>query len=101
MVIGDLKNNELVGDTWSPTASMKTLKYLLADKTKHKVGVHKLDLIRALLQAKVKNTVFVKLDSGYADYFPDYSKYFGRALILLKYMYGMTNYRNLISDEFT
>ena len=26
VVIGDLQNKELVGDTWSPTASMKTFK---------------------------------------------------------------------------
>ena len=31
LVRGDLQNNELVGDTWSPTASMRTLKYFLAD----------------------------------------------------------------------
>ena len=33
----DLQNNKLVGDTWSPTASMRTLKYFLVDETKHKV----------------------------------------------------------------
>ena len=26
-----LQNKEIVGDTWSPTASMRTLKYFLAD----------------------------------------------------------------------
>ena len=31
-----LQNNELVGDTWSPTAYMRTLKYFLADKTNTK-----------------------------------------------------------------
>ena len=31
VVRGDLQNSELVRDTWSPTASMRTLKYLLAD----------------------------------------------------------------------
>ena len=35
-----LQNKELVGDTWSPTASMRTLKYFLADATKHKARVH-------------------------------------------------------------
>ena len=41
----DLLNKEMVGDTWSPTASMRTLKYFLADETKHKARVHQLDLI--------------------------------------------------------
>ena len=97
----DLNNNELFGDTWSPTASISTLKYFLADETKHKARVHQLDFIGELLQAKVKNRVFAKLDSRYADYFSEYSKYFGRALRFLKYMYGMTNPGKLFADELT
>ena len=66
VVRGDLKNKELVGDAWSPIASMMTWKYLLSDADKHKARVHQLYFIGALLQAKVKNGVFVKLDSRYA-----------------------------------
>ena len=36
VVRGYLHNKEMVGDTWSPTASMRTLKYFLADAAKHK-----------------------------------------------------------------
>ena len=39
------------------------------------------------------------LDSRYTNYFPEFSKYFGRALRLLKSMYGMTNPRKLFDDE--
>ena len=78
---------------------MRTLKYFLADAAKHKSRVHQLYFIGASLQAKVKNRVFVKLDSIYADCFPEYYNYFGRALILLKSMYGMTNSGNLFSNE--
>ena len=39
VVIGYLNNKELVGDTWSPTASMRTLKYFLADDVKNKARV--------------------------------------------------------------
>ena len=39
----DLHNKELVGYTWSPTASMRTLEYFLADETIHKTRVRKLD----------------------------------------------------------
>ena len=70
---------------------MRTLKYFLADAAKHKARVHQLDFIEAFLQAKVKNRVFIKLDMRYTDYFPEYEKYFGRALRLLKFMYGMIN----------
>ena len=74
VVRGDLQNKEMVGDTWSPTASMRNMKYFLADAAKHKARVHKLYLIGAFLQAKVKNRVFFKLDMRYIDYFPEYAK---------------------------
>ena len=45
LVRGDMQNKALFQDTWSPTASMRTLKYFLADTTKHKARVHQLDLI--------------------------------------------------------
>ena len=38
MVREDLQNKETIGDTWYPTASMRTLKYLLADYSKKKEG---------------------------------------------------------------
>ena len=69
VVRGDLQNKEMVGDSWSPKASMRTLKYFLGDAAKHKAIVHQLYFIGAFLQAKVKNRVFVKLDMRYADYF--------------------------------
>ena len=40
VVRGDLKNNDFVRDTWSPTASMRTLKYFLADANNKKAGVY-------------------------------------------------------------
>ena len=70
VVSGDLQNNELVEDTWSPTASMRTLKYFLTDATKHKARVHQLYFIGEFLQEKIKNRVFVKFDIRYTDYFP-------------------------------
>ena len=63
MVRGDLQGKKIVGYTLSPTAFMITLKYFLTDATKHKARVHQLGLIVAFLQEKVKNRVFLKLDS--------------------------------------
>ena len=100
-VRGDLQNKELDGDTWSPRASMRTFKYFLAEAAKHKAIVHQLDFIGSFLDAKVKNRVFVKLDIRCTDYFPEHAKYFGRALRLLKSMYGMTNSGKLFADELT
>ena len=68
VVRGDLQNKEMVGDTWSTTASMRTLKYFWADAAKHKARVHQLSVMGAFLQEKVKKRVFVKLDMRYTDY---------------------------------
>ena len=70
VVRGDIQNKDLVGVTWLPTASMRNFKYLLVYATKHKARVHQLDFIEAFLQEKVKNRLFVKLDSRYKDHFP-------------------------------
>ena len=64
-----MQNKELGGDTWSPTASIRTLKYFLADADKNKAIVNQLDFIGSFLQAKCVNKLFVKLDSRYEDYF--------------------------------
>ena len=80
---------------------MRTLKYFLADATKHKARVHQLYFIVAFLQEKLKNRVFFNLDIRYTDYFPEYAKYFGRALRLLNSVYGMTNSGKLFADELT
>ena len=69
LVRGDLQNKELVGYSWSPTAYMSNLKYLLEDAVNNKSRVHKLDFIGSFLRANFKNRVFVKLDSRYADCF--------------------------------
>ena len=45
VVRGYLQNKELVGVTWSPTAFMRNLKYLLAYATKHGARVHQLYFI--------------------------------------------------------
>ena len=45
----DLQNKEIIGDTWLPTSSMRTLKYFLEYAAKHKARVHQLDFIGALL----------------------------------------------------
>ena len=101
LVIGDLQNKDLIGDIWSPTDSMRTLKYFLIDTVQKKARVYQLDFIGAFLHETVKNKVFVKLDSQYADYFTEYSRYFGRALRLLKSMYETTNSGRVFSDELT
>ena len=80
---------------------MRTLKYFLADAAENKARVNQLDFIGAFLQAKVKSRVFVKLDIMYTYYFPEHAKYFGRSMILLNYVYGVTNSGKCFDDELT
>ena len=51
----DLQNKLMIGSIWDPTASMRTLKYLLAYSAKHKSKVQQLDFIGLFLQANVKH----------------------------------------------
>ena len=74
VVRGYFQNKEMVGDTWAPTASMRTLNDFLSDAAKHKARVHQLDFIGSLLKSKEKNRVFIKLDIRYTDCFPEYAK---------------------------
>ena len=91
----------MIGDTWYTTASMITLKYLLADYSKHKARLHQLDLIVSFIQANVKHRVFVNPDRRYRECFPEYSNYFGRPLILKKSMYGMNNSGRIFYGDIT
>ena len=65
VVRGDFQNKETIGDTWYPTASMRTLQYFLSDASKHKSMVHQLGFIGVFIQANLKHTVSLKLDSRY------------------------------------
>ena len=78
---------------------MRNLKYLLLYSVKHKTRVYQLYFIGVFLQAKFNNDIFVKLDSRWVEYFPEYSNYIERVLKLLKSMYGMTNSGKLFADE--
>ena len=53
------------------------------------------------IQANVKNIFFMKLDSRYGEYFPEYATYFGIPLIPKKSIYGMNNSWKLFADELT
>ena len=55
VVRGYFQNKEIIGDTWDPIASMRTLKYLLANSSKHKSRLHQLDFIGSFLQYNVKH----------------------------------------------
>ena len=65
LVRGDLQNEEMIGDTWDPTVSKRTIHYFLADAAKHKPRLHQLYFIESFLQSNFKHRFFVDLDSRY------------------------------------
>jgi hypothetical protein len=89
VVRGDLQRN-VEEDTWSPTASFRALKLFLAHAPRLNVRVRQLDFVGAFLQAKVRSRIFVKIPTIYGSIFPEFQKYCGVPLHLLKSLYGMT-----------
>ena len=66
IVVGEeLQNMKMIGNTWTATESMRTLKYFLSNAAKHKSIVHQLCFIGEFLQANLKHRVSVKFDSIY------------------------------------
>ena len=53
-----------------------TIKYFFAYDPKYKSRVPQLNFIGAFVQANVNHNFFVKLDSRYLEYFPEYANYF-------------------------
>ena len=90
VVRGDLQSDMDTEDKWSPTASFRALKMFLANCAKHKVRVRQLDFIGAYLQAKTRHRIFIRLPTVYGDLWPEFKKYSGVPLRLVKSMYGMT-----------
>jgi hypothetical protein len=76
-------------DTWSPCASSRGVKLLLATICASRRTLKSADFIGAYLQAKVIGRHFIKLPLEYAYYFPEYAKYFGTPALLNKGIYGL------------
>ena len=83
MQIKDINNN-----SWSPTASSRLLKCLIADAAKNRVCVYQLDFIQAFIQSEVKRRIVVILDKEYGHFCPKLAGHFGRPLKLNKCLYG-------------
>jgi hypothetical protein len=73
-----------------PPTSFRALKIFLAHASYLCVRIHQLDFVGAFLQAKVHSRIFMKLPALYRSIFPEYQKYCGTPLRLIKSMNGMT-----------
>ena len=57
VVRGDFQNKVMIVDTWDTSASMRTMKYFLADSAKHKAIVHPLYFNEEFLQVNFRHIV--------------------------------------------
>ena len=86
----DLQWHKPEEDTWSPCASSWGLRLFLAEIARRRRIAKLMDFIGAYLQGHAVGRHWVRFPSELAQYFPQYAKYFGIAMMLRKGMYGGT-----------
>ena len=77
LVVRENLQRNVEEDIWSPTASFRALKLLLAHAARLKVRVRQLDFVGTFLQAKVRRQIFVKIPAIYGSIFPEFQKHCG------------------------
>ena len=75
-------------NSWSPTASTRLLRCLIADAAYNRTSVYQLDFIQAFIQSEAKKRMFIILDKEYDHFCPKLAEHFGRPLKLRKCLYG-------------
>ena len=85
---GDMQIKNGNNNSWSPTASNRLLKCLIANAAFNKAVVNQLDFIQALIQSEAKKRMFVILDREYENFCPKLAEHFRRPLKLRKCIYG-------------
>jgi len=87
---GDLQWYKPEEDTWSPCASSWGLRLYFAELARRRRRGRLLDFIGAFLQGRAVGRHFVRFPPDLAEYFPQFAKYFGVAMMLKRGMYGGT-----------
>ena len=77
---GDMKIKDAKKNSWSPTASARLLKYLIADAARNKTFIYQLDFIKAFIQSQLKRRIFDILYKEYGQFCPKLARHFGRPL---------------------
>ena len=85
---GDMQIKDPNYNQWSPTASTRLLKCLIADAAQNRTAVYQLDFIQAFIQSETKKRMFVLLDKEYENFCPKLAGHLGRPLLLKKCLYG-------------
>ena len=96
---GDLQKLPPDEDTWSPTASMRLLKFFIGDAARNQRQIKQADFIAAYLQAKVKQRIFVKISVDTGEACPKYANITGKPLKLKQGLYGLTTSGKCWADE--
>jgi hypothetical protein len=98
---GNLQQGPYELDTWSPCTNARGIKLILAFCAKLHRPIKNGDFVGAYLQVKQVSRTFVSLDKNYVPYILKYSEHFGRALHVVKGIYGLMISRKLWSIEFS
>jgi hypothetical protein len=69
------------------TVSIKMPKLLMADATRHKASIFKLDLLRAFPQTRMRIRFFINSPHTYCEVSPKFKDYCGKSVFLVKAMY--------------
>ena len=85
---GDMQKKNGNNNSWSPTASTRLLKCLIADAAYNRTSIYQLDFIQAFIQSEAKKRMFVILQREYEYFCPKLAEDFGRPLKLRKCLYG-------------
>ena len=85
---GDMQIKNGNNNSWSPTASTRLLKCLIADAAYNRTPIYQLDFIQAFIQSEAKKRMFVILDREYEHFCPKLAEHLGRPLKLKKCLYG-------------
>jgi len=85
---GDMQIKDVHNIQWSPTASSRLLKCVMADSAQNRTLIHQLDFIQAFIQSDTKKRMFVLLDKEYETFCPNLAGHLGRPLLLKKCLYG-------------
>ena len=77
---GDMQIKDANSNSWSPTASTRLLKCLIADAARNKTIIYQLDFFHAFIQSEAKRRMFVIFDKEYEQFCPKLAVHFGRPL---------------------
>ena len=96
---GDLDQDAIGENNWAPAITFIILKLFLAEAARLGLPVYQVDFVSAYLQSLMDRPVYVMFPAKWKDIMPEFSKWFGRPLLMVKSVYGVSNAGRLWAEE--